>query len=71
MGKESKKMQILFNISEPIYDYQSKASRYRKRLTYLTKGNHKLKTHNRFTKTKKKRTQAQNKRKPSNHKEKE
>ena len=40
-----------------LYDYQSKASRYRKRLAYLKKGNHKSKTHNRFTKTKKKRTQ--------------
>ena len=47
-----------FLIYLSLYDYQSKASRYRKRLTYLKKGNHKSKTHNRFTKTKKKRTHA-------------
>ena len=42
-----------------LYDYQAKASRYRKGLTYLKKqGNHKSKLSITFRKTKKKRTQA-------------
>ena len=38
------------------YDYQAKASRYRKVLTYLQNGNHKSKPNTTFTKTKNKST---------------
>ena len=42
-----------------LYDYEAKASRYRKGLTYLKKkGNQKSKPNTAFTKTKKKSTQA-------------
>ena len=34
-----------------LYDYQSKANRYRKRLTSEKQGNHKSKIYIRFTKT--------------------
>ena len=64
MGKESKKILtpfffFFFRMCLSLYDYQDKASRYRKGLTCLKKqGNHKSKPNNIFTKTKKKRTQA-------------
>ena len=59
-GRKLRKQSIFFLIMcLSLYDYQGKASRYRKGLTYLkNKDNHKSQPNITFTKTKKKRTQA-------------
>ena len=54
-----------------LYDYQAKASRYRKGLTCVKKqGKHKSKPNITFTKNEKKNTQAENNWRPSNQKQK-
>ena len=58
-GKKLKSSGLFFKrMCLSLYDYQAKASRYRKGVTYLKNGNHKSKPDNTFRKTKKKRTQA-------------
>ena len=56
-GREVSKYRFFFFILMmclSLYDYQDKARRYRKGLTYLKKSNHKSKPNITFTKTEKK-----------------
>ena len=54
-GRKVRKSSLFKIMYLSLYDYQAKASRYRKGLTYLKKqGNHKSKPNTTFTKTEKK-----------------